>query len=89
MAEKTIFDFNINEHVYVKLTEYGKAVHKKTHDDLCKELNLNINYYQKKENEDGYSAWQLHELMRAFGGYMTLGGELLFSTTIKIEVKSK
>jgi len=74
MDEKKI-DFNINDYVYVKLTDKGREV--VAHKDVA-------SLY--KEDENGISQWQFWELMKMFGPYIHLGGPTYFNTNIQIEV---
>ena len=78
--------FNINSDVKVKLTAKGKEIYKKQHQeifdrfpDLEKEI---------KEDEQGYSNWQLWTLMQEFGPHIHLGSENCFETNILIEDKN-
>lgn len=81
--------FNINHNVRVKLTEDGRALHRKNHDDLVAHaLSLGAkqgwDYRAPKEDADGWSEWQLWILMQEFGPHITHGAKLPFETTIEI-----
>ena len=55
------FKFNVNHYVKVKLTEYGKDVFKRK------------SYFKlKKEDEDGYTEFQLWDFMSIFGSEMRI-----------------
>jgi hypothetical protein len=71
--------FNINQNVLVKLTLYGRNMY---FDNYKK---LTGNYPNLKEDEHGYTLWQLWELMSYFGPYMGIGGENCFNTYIFLE----
>ena len=78
---------NINEYVKVKLTDKGRAIHKKQYEELfasCPEL---MNYRPPREDADGWSKWQLWDLMQRFGPHISLGVEVPFETEIEIETK--
>lgn len=84
--------FNINDTVRVRLTDYGRAV---LRDDWQSTTNiyyaspersaaLRGEYKPPKEDEDGWSEWQLWALMAAFGDRMNLVFPLCFETEIEI-----
>mgnify|MGYP001432822685 CR=1 FL=1 len=78
--------FNINHEVKVKLTKMGNAICKANH------LKLYIHYPPNSvpvyipptEDADGWSTWQLWELMREFGEHMYNGAKVPFETEIEI-----
>jgi hypothetical protein len=75
--------FNINYYVRVKLNDHGRSIHRKNFDKIF--LNHStIEYRPPKEDEDGYSKFQLWDLMREFGEYMGLGLDNPFDTEIDI-----
>jgi hypothetical protein len=67
--------FNINDHVFIRLTELGKKYVKET----CGRL--------PSEDGDGWSQWQLWDVMSTFGEHIHLGCEPLFQTNIRIPVR--
>jgi hypothetical protein len=69
--------FNINNYVKVKLTDYGKSI-------IANNKYVLTHY---KEDDDGWSKWQLWELMSVFGDYVSLGREVPFDTEIIIILK--
>jgi hypothetical protein len=79
-------EFNINEYVKVKLTDYGRKVHKEDHDAFWNEVVIKNRpaYKAPIEDENGWSKWQLWALMEAFGCHTGLGIEPCFETTIEI-----
>ena len=80
-------EFNINDTVMVRLTEYGKAKHRESHEKFYKQLGMNVEYTAPKEDEDGWSKWQLWDLMSEFGQHISLGGRVPFETTIRLANK--
>lgn len=74
--------FNINQYVRVKLTPFGRRIHLFTYTQLPDK------YTPPKEDEAGYSEWQLWNLMQIFGPYIKLGGEQPFDADILIDTKS-
>jgi hypothetical protein len=80
--------FNVNDTVRVKLTDYGRAMHRANHDGhnagRARRGLPPIAYLRPKEDADGWSKWQLWELMREFGPHVGLGRDVPFATTIEI-----
>ena len=69
-------DFNLNDTVWVQLTDFGLAELEREHEVLYGKLGM-ASYKPPRTNEDGWSKWQLWELMNTFGGVMRIGFELL------------
>ena len=74
--------YNLNDYVFVKLTQRGHEIHRKEHDDLVAEIcsrkgwteeELNMPYKPVDEDADGYSRWQLWTLMQTFGRHIAMG----------------
>jgi len=82
-----LVEFNINDYVYVKLTAAGKQEFRRQVEELedywKKPRGALSNH--KEEDADGWSKWQMHELMNTFGEMTTIGNELPFETTIRLE----
>ena len=80
--------FDINKNVRVKLTDFGRSVHRKNHDDLIDRLPkaaaANLPYQQPHEDKDGWSEWQLWVLMNEFGYAMNMTNTPTFETTIEL-----
>lgn len=77
-----MMEFNINEHVWVKLTDLGRAIHRADHEKWCG----SIPYLAPPTSCDGWSRFQMHELMKLFGSHISPGfGPLPFETTIKLD----
>jgi hypothetical protein len=82
---------NINDTVRVRLTDYGRAV---LRDDWQSTTNIYYarpeqreirgEYKPPKEDENGWSEWQLWALMEAFGEHTGNGCRLSFETAIEI-----
>ena len=58
---------NLNDKVRVKLNEHGKHVHAQN----CVALGAKIS--PRKADSDGWTTWQLWELMEEFGPYIHMG----------------
>jgi hypothetical protein len=82
MGKKQI-EFNINQNVYVQLTPYGK--------EILRDRARFYDYpYIDKQETDGWSRWQLWDLLQTFGGCIYLGSpKIPFSTDIRIEVNDE
>lgn len=78
--------FNINDTVKVKLTEHGKKIHREDWDSVFGN-NSNFTYTPPREDENGYSSWQMWELMRWFGNHCRIGFDNPFETDILLELK--
>lgn len=83
-----LVEFNINDYVYVKLTDAGRMEIRRQAEELedywKKPRGTFSNH--KEEDADGWSKWQMHELMNTFGGMTFVWGKLPFETTIRLEV---
>jgi hypothetical protein len=80
-------EFNINEYIFVQLTESGRAEHKRQHEEFRKNHPSFVgDYVQPKEDDMGWSKWQGWVLMNTFGAVLDLGFNPPFSPTIKIDV---
>jgi hypothetical protein len=79
--------FNINYNVKVRLTSFGKELHKKQWEDFWNSVGRlhQFPYTPPEEDENGYYEFQLWSLMREFGEYCSLGKEMPFDTVILIE----
>ena len=87
MGEEVMKVINLNDIVSVKLTDYGLEILKKAHEDFMKQYsNVRIGEFEKpKTDKDGYTSFQLYELMNIFGPYLSAGTqELPFETDILI-----
>lgn len=80
--------FNINQIVLVKLTDYGRMLRKRHHDEFVSTLKWGdtfLPYKPIQEDENGYSKWQLWHLMQEFGYVLSNGGTLPFETDIMFD----
>lgn len=79
----TSFAVNINSVVRVRLTNYGRAFHAMKHAMWNMQNGMDLAYIAPKEDADGWSGWQLHDLMHTFGEQLYSGNtELPFDMTI-------
>jgi len=76
--------FNINDTVKVKLTEAGRNILRDRHDEAYSSVPQFIEkpeYKLPEVDSNGYTKFQLHELMNIFGGSL-YNWALPFETTI-------
>lgn len=78
--------FNINSEVKVKMKPMGHAIHRAAHMKLYHDYPLNSKpeYVPIKEDEEGWSTWQLWRLMNEFGEHLYNGAEIPFEAEIEI-----
>jgi hypothetical protein len=80
--------FNINHIIYVKLTEAGKEELRKQHDELRKYFPSLGEYTPIKEDEFGWSRWQLWTLMSQLGHLCNMGAtQLPFETYMEFLIE--
>ena len=80
-----LIDFNINEYVWVRLTQSGKLIHRRNHDELRRQFPCLERYRAPLPDSAGYTRGQLWDLMQTFGPHFSLGGEPPFHTDIMFE----
>lgn len=78
--------FNVNHYVRVKITRHGKKCLRKNYDDLAKSYGgkLGFPFRLPKADKDGWTRFQMHDLMANFGQHMYCGCEVPFETEIEI-----
>ena len=80
--------FNVNDHVRVKLTPFGREAYRDAHAETARILGYPVR--DKAVDAEGWSEFQLHELMNIFGKHCYNGAtQLPFATTIDIEVRAE
>lgn len=85
-------EFNINNYVKVKLTKKGVELLRKEQEAREEELrnyrlsaSLDLSLLTPKADDDGYTKFQLWDLMAIFGPHIAQVGELPIETNIIIE----
>ena len=74
---------NINHIVRVRLTNHGRAFHAMKHAMFNMKSGQDLPYIAPKEDSDGWSDWQMHDLMHTFGELLYVeNAELPFDMTI-------
>ena len=76
--------FNINKNVFVQLTDAGRKIHRESFYESFSEWDYKPNYIFPKEDEDGWSKWQMWKLMQEFGESMSNGCPMPFAPEIII-----
>lgn len=80
------YKVNINEWVKVKLLPLGIQVLKEQREELNDHIvgrgGKPLDDYSPSVDKDGYTKFQLWDLMYRFGGLVSLGSRLPFETTI-------
>lgn len=76
--------FNLNEYVRVKLTKRGHELLEAQHRDLQAAVPA-VGEYKPPKEEEGWSRWQLWDLMSKLGKHCIMGPPVPFETTIEIE----
>lgn len=76
--------FNINDHVRVRLTPYGRRVLEQNHEEFYRSIGIDRPYSPPREDASGWSEWQFWSLMSAFGRNVFAGNEVPFETEIEI-----
>jgi len=86
---KSMKTFNINQTVKVRLTKYGKELHKKYWVDFWSSVGRlhEFPYTPPREDENGYCEFQMWDLMEKFGAHCGVCKELAFETVILIDEK--
>lgn len=78
-------NFNINDNVKVKLTDFGRQMLEIDHDSFWKAVGyMPYQYKAIEEDSEGWSTWQLYDLMQRLGKHIRLGFEIPFETEIQI-----
>ncbi len=75
--------FNINNYVKVRLTDEGRKIVKKSK-GFYKVLGGDYSEVEITEDLEGWSLWQMWDLMSTFGAYMFNGCRTPFETEIDI-----
>lgn len=81
--QEEYFDFNLNYYTKVKLSELGKKLLHSQHVELLGKTN--IEYREPEVDSEGYTKFQMWNLINKFGKHLHMGYELPFDVNIKIE----
>lgn len=73
--------FNVNDHVRVQLTDLGRQIHRDYWTPFCLS---GYPYKAPEEDAQGWSKFQLWDLMKTFGKHLGNGQPGPFATEIEI-----
>lgn len=74
---------NLNDTVYVQLTDHGRDIIKRQREALNKKY-PHFNLKTEKDEVNGWSSWQLHSLFQTFGDIIHVGGHNPFNLDISL-----
>lgn len=85
--------FNINSHVRVKVTEHGFAVMDAADEALNRLLGSRLPHRSprirvEQAEGNGWSRWQMWDLMQTFGSAVGMGRDVPFETAVEFELPS-
>lgn len=79
--------FNINKYVKVRVTPYGRSLLEKQHAELMEMIpECGRHPFRLDIDQDGYSKFQLWDLMSRLGQYCQMGVEQPFETEVVFEI---
>lgn len=78
--------FNVNDNVFVKLTEVGKQKLREQDEQFERDTGVKSVGSTPKEDSEGWSKWQLWDLMNRLGKHCYNGCKPPFDVTIRLEV---
>ena len=81
-----MIEFNMNNYIHVKLTQIGHNELKRQHIAF---LGDKWPYIAPVEDKEGYSKWQMWDIMNKLGELLANGVEPAFMPIIKIETKKE
>lgn len=85
-----IIKININFTVRVKLTDFGREMHRKDHVDFWTAHGRpDMRYHPPVTDSDGWSRFQLWSLMQCFGNHVSLGSVPPFETEIEYDMEQR
>lgn len=81
-----IFLHNINDNVWVKLTQNGRDLLERDHYAFWRETgHPNPPAYVPPVEVNGHSKWQMWDLMAKLGKYQSMGADNVFETEILLD----
>ena len=80
-----MIEFNINNDVWIKLTDRGRDEYLNFYSSLSERSGVELPAPPIKEDEDGWSRWQLWHLMSILGSACFMGPQTPFETTIRLD----
>lgn len=80
-----LIPFNVNNMVRVKLTDHGRDLLRQEHQRKFAAYGDRFPYSEPEEDAEGYSRWQLWDLMSKLGSNISLGCQMPFDSQIIME----
>lgn len=80
-----MIEFNVNHGVMVKLTNVGVEELRRQHEELREHFPKLRQFVPPKTDSEGWSNFQMHDLMNKFGHMMVMGSGLPIETEILLE----
>lgn len=77
-------EINLNDTCYIKLTDYGRKILKEKYEEFNRDHGDIYKYNPKNEDSEGWSKWQLWDIMTVFGNVMYNGFNIPFETDIRL-----
>ena len=84
---KSFMKHNFNWRVKVKLTEEGMTILKNDHEIIRSAIPSLGEFKEPETDENGFTTFQMHNLMLIFGSSMTISKELPFAMDAIVEVE--
>lgn len=75
---------NMNDTVLVRLNDRGLRILREHHDALRQRVPKIAAWERPAQDAEGYTAFQLWQLMNTFGPHIYLGGEVPFGMDIRL-----
>jgi len=87
-SSETVVEFSLSHYVQVKLTDFGRRALRSQHAKFYEHAPRVPEYELPEEDRDGWSRWQLWDLMNRLGEYCR-GAPVPFETIIRIETQMR
>lgn len=87
MKTKQILSFNINDSVLVKLTDVGRQKLREQDEEFKSKTGLSCSSSVPSEDSEGWSRWQLWDLMNRLGSECYMGCQPAFDLTIRLAIE--
>ncbi len=94
MSTKEVCEFNLNDTIRVKLTEYGKSIFRAQHKESRTKLPETIqadfeDYLEIEEDEEGYSEWLCWLFFKTVASHFSpvshISTDIFKDTTVQIK----
>lgn|GEM_PF-1769790 len=91
LAKQPMTECNVNDVFRIKLTTHGRDCLRQNYEAVKASYGgaISWRYEPPTEDADGWSEWQMHHLMSELGPHVGSGCDLLFETTMRLELRPK